>query len=314
MKSINILLTAAILLTLASCQRDTDDPNPTNTNPYRKMLVEQTYQGGSKQYFLYIVNPGNRTIRCVRDSARNYYEDYFYDASGKLQKVVANNWDETVPSSRDSLVIGRPSANVIQLDFTDAVLDIGYTATTSDLGGGRKQILMTYSGLDPVKNNVKFIFNTSGAPDSIMYRAEDFNPGDIHLFKREIFYNSSGVPTNATYTDVRGSSPAAVTTYNITKDTKDNAYLHSMLDSLYGTDLGWLAYDSHIGLTRFFDQIFTDKLMLLKGSTTSMNVIFPSETRLYEYIVTYDSKGRILTWNEKSNGVATYDVDITYFD
>lgn len=314
MKTSSLLLTAATILLLASCQKDSDDPNPpTNTGPYRKVLIEQTYQGGSKQYFLFVVDPGSRTIRCVRDSMRDYYEDYFYDASGRLQKLVANNWNETVPVSRDSLVINRPSANVIELEFSDVNGDFGYTATTSDLGGGKKQILRTYSGLDPVKNNVKFIFNASGTPDSIMYRSEGFNPGDIDLFKREIFYNSNGVPINATHTSVNGS-PAQITTYSITKDTKDNAYLHSMLDSLYGADLGWLAYDSSIGLTRFFDQVFTDKLMLLKGSTTSMNVVSPWETRLQEYIITYDSKGRILTWDEKSNGMATYAVDITYFD
>lgn len=330
MKLRNLLIPVAAVFFLASCQPEPIEDMPgTDPDPVagekRKMLVEETIydQSGNpdhKYYYLYKQDTAARTITCWVDTLTDEFERRYYDANGRLQKIFYNNADETVPASKDSLMITRVSANQLSLKYSWD--PFSFEAVTTSLPGGRTQVTVTRTDLDPNIYNTRLFFNVRDALDSIMIASNTAAP--VYYYKKEVFYDAGGKPVSDLSTSWQAQTTSVFTrTQSFTKDAKDNQYLLSFTDKLCGSDLGWMKYYLDWAPTDFFDYAMTDQVFLLQGTMQSMIVNTrethngtPTDDGPYQftYPTQYNAAGRIVSWEERNDGKIQNSISIKYYD
>jgi hypothetical protein len=319
MKTSIILLSTVTIFILTSCRKDGNDGPPQEQGffAFNRLLVEQTTYGGAGPYIsynLFIANPIEQTITHITDSTLSKFLIYHYDDNGRLVKIVASGLNQTDPTSRDSIIITRPTPNTVQWEYSEDLQAPVKTATITDLGGNRKQIVLTSALQDPAVSFEKLFINERGQLDSMSIQ-HSVNPGELRFVKRKLSYNSNGKVLSMQHSDWLSSSPTIdVKTTTFTKDNTNNEYLLSFLDVLTGSDLTWMSAYPVTAPTILFSYVITDKLILSKGTVTSCTATLNSQTIFSEFPVQYDNQGRIVTWSEIKNGTRALDVSITYYD
>lgn len=335
MKTSTFLLAALIVLTLASCQSESNDPPIPPEEVTTKMLVYyKFYENGAldyEGYARYYLDTPAKTLYKSYDTVNNIQEKFVYDANGRLIKKVYPLSD-TDPSRKDSVIITRPSVNTVV--FTYVGPNVTYTAVTTDLAGGRKRIhIETQGGTLP--NDDYWIrdlyMSADGKLDSSVRQSMDGVTHTANITQtRRITWNASGTTLSIADLWDDGGPNIWIDAHTITRDNHDNAYMETFIRKLWGSDLGWGAYNFEGGLEDedelFSDFYMTDNLMVMKGSlltySTSIKqynkatgaVVTDDGTSLTEYPPVYYSDGKLKSTQEIYDGEVLKTMDLKYYN
>lgn len=335
MKTSQFLLAALTVLTLASCQRETNDtPPPPQDEVTTKMLIYYKYYDNGaidhEGYIRWHMDTVANILYKSYDTVTNLQHKYIYDDNDRLVKIVYafTGFNQTP----DSVIITRPSLNTVVFKTIGA--DYTYTAVTTDLGAGRKKIHIETASGDPTPNSywVRDLYmSADGKLDSAVRRSYSPTNNVEFIFTRRITYNASG--TTLSIVDVWDDPDGDeiwLDTHTITRDNNDNTLMENYVKNRWGSDLAWAAYNFEGGLEEedeiFNDFYMTDNLMVMKGSIlkyTTNSKVYKKSTGAFvrddgsvlsEYPPVYYSNGRLKSTQEIVDGEIQKAMDLKYYN
>lgn len=329
MKTFKFLLAALSIVSLVSCQRDTDDTQLSPEEGTTKMLIQYTiyefgvpYEYYDRYYIDTVANILYRTYDTVNgDGFRN-----IYDANDRLVRSVYRD----LGSDTDSLVITRPSANTIVFESFGGVNDI-ITAITTDIGSGRKRVRLEKENPSSGTDIIDYYMAADGTMDSSV--AKSYNSFDeVYLIeRRKVNYNANRVATSIVDVSENTSDEIYVYTRTITRDNNNDTYLDAYIKSRWGSDLGWLNYTSngifHLETDELFGDDYVQDVYTLTGGTmlsynTNLKIynkytgvlVDDSDIILVEFVPAYYPNNRLKSVQGKENGDLELEMDLKYYN
>lgn len=330
MKSIFVLLLAATLISIVSCQKEIEElPQPTRTTnaaglPKLFKVTLYNLTTGAIDQFDYAKmseDTVQHIISFVYDTIQNFYTKYFYDAGGRLIKK------ETRDSSIETTNFTR-TGNQITWSTTWPGGSNSGMATVNTLASNKKQVdISEQSSYSGIPQYVRLILNGN---DRVETSSDSIGVsfGQNYTGHDRYFYNSNGGLDSVLSVGLHTSSQDSNNRrYVFVRDNNNNQYWLKLIEKISGPDLYWAGQTSYVGLPIIFglDNNLTDREFLTSGSViSSSNTVkyFIQSgsgiiTQTYgpdvtTNTLTYDAEGRITKQVQKLNGALSRMLEITY--